>query len=133
MLVNDEPCLIRTISLGTGTRVQYFRDAVRSRDRRCVISGKEATGADSDYWVGFEAAHIFPLAYEQHWLDHNYSRWISLSPEKGGKINSLQNGLLLKSDIHQMYDNYGFSINPDVCISNLTFSIKLQWLMIILG
>jgi hypothetical protein len=88
------------------------------RDRRCVITGEE--NDDDDSWWGFEAAHIFPLAYEQHWHEHNYSRWIStpLNGEeiKGGKINSVQNGLLLRSDIHQGFDMYMFSINPDVCI-----------------
>jgi len=76
----------------------------------------EAVGADIDDWAGFEAAHIFPLAYERYWLNHNYDRWISLSQEKGEKINSVQNGLLLRSDIHQLFDYYDFSINPDVCI-----------------
>jgi hypothetical protein len=55
------------------------------------------------------------------------SRWISIPPETeaAGTINSVQNGMLLKSDLHQLFDNYAFSINPDVCISNLTLSIKL--------
>ena len=34
----------------------------------------------------------------------------------GGSINSVQNGLLLRSDIHQLFDMYRISINPDVCI-----------------
>lgn len=97
----------------TGSRVQAFRDAVRSRDRRCVITGEEVI---ADYWRGFEAAHIFPLAYEQYWTDHNYGRWISVTPDRGGTINSIQNGLLLRSDMHQLFDFYEFSINPDVCI-----------------
>jgi hypothetical protein len=64
-----------------------------------------------------------------------FGRWISIAPEKesAGTINSVQNGMLLKSDLHQLFDNYAFSVNPDVRISNLTFSIKLKQLMIILG
>jgi hypothetical protein len=88
-----------------------------------VISGEEAEGADYNVWFGFEAAHIFPLAYERHWLDHNYDRWISLSPENGKKINSVQNGLLLKSDIHQLFDSYAFSINPDVCLLYIPYEV----------
>jgi hypothetical protein len=107
--------LVRTISHATGTRTQAFRDAVRSRDRRCVISGKEAVNAQYDNWRGFEAAHIFPLAYEGYWNDNNFGRWITLPPDRGGTINSIQNGLLLKADIHQLFDGYDFSINPDVC------------------
>ena len=79
-----------------------------------VITGEEYL--DDDDWVGFEAAHISPLVYEQHWTDNYYDRWISSIPDKGGTINSVQNGLLLRSDIHQRFDMYMFLINPDVCI-----------------
>jgi len=72
-------------------------------------------------WVGYEAAHIFPLAYERHWIDQNYGRWILLPPAKGGSINSVQNGMLLRSDIHQLFDSYSFSINPDVCTQPYIF------------
>ncbi|KAG4444160.1 hypothetical protein IFR05_000389 [Cadophora sp. M221] len=114
--INNETPLLRTISLQTGTRVQAFTDAVRSRDGRCVISGKIAF-AHLDFWTGFEAAHIFPLAFEGIWKDYNYGRWVLTPPDeeeiKGGKINSSQNGLLLRSDIHQLFDMYFISINPD--------------------
>ncbi len=105
----------------TGPRVQAFRDAVRLRDRRCVVTGEQYLGDDD--WLGFEAAHIFPLAFEGLWNDHNYGRWIK-SPSngeeiKGGKINSVQNGLLLDGTIHTLFDFYAFSINPDVCIYTL--------------
>ena len=75
--VTNEQWLVRTIS-STGTRVA-FRDAVRERDGRWVIAGEEA---ETDYgdWCGFEAAHIFPLAYEEHWETHNYGRWITVPP-----------------------------------------------------
>ncbi|KAL9099258.1 MAG: hypothetical protein Q9163_005223, partial [Psora crenata] len=37
------------------------------------------------------------------------------SPAANGDsmINSKQNGLLLRSDVHQLFDTYDFSINPD--------------------
>ena len=73
-------------------------------------------GADIHLWAGFEAAHIFPLAHEGHWKQHNFGRWISLQPITGGTINSVQNGLLLTWTVHQLFDIYAFSINPDVCI-----------------
>jgi hypothetical protein len=76
-------------------------------------------------WIGFKAAHIFPLAYEQHWIDYNYGRWIStpLNGEqiKGGAINSVENGLLLDSTLHDLFDFYCFSINPDVCVYSLYY------------
>jgi hypothetical protein len=96
--------------------VHGFREAVRLRDRRCIITGKVALGAQYDFWEGFEAAHIFPLAYEQHWRNNNFSRWITIRPAIGGDINSVQNGILLRGDIHHLFDSYSFSINPDVCI-----------------
>ena len=113
--------MLRTISVQTGTRVQSFRDAVRSRDRRCVVSGRRVIGAEFGKWNGFQAAHIFPLAYEGHWREHNFSRWITLPPTTGDNINSVQNGLLLTNTLHSLFDTYDFAINVDVCISNLEF------------
>jgi len=100
--------------LATGTRLHSFRDEVRKRDGRCVITGTIALGAYRDWWTGFEAAHIFPLAYEDHWIQHNFARWITIPTANGDTINSKQNGLLLRADIHGLFDHYGISINPDV-------------------
>ncbi|KAF4632799.1 hypothetical protein G7Y89_g5334 [Cudoniella acicularis] len=87
--------------------------------KECVLggAGTEAIDADDDNWTGLEAAYIFPLAFEGLWKDYNYDRWAK-SPSnregfKGGKINSAQNGLLLRSDIHQLFDMYSISVNPD--------------------
>jgi hypothetical protein len=94
-----------------------FTEAVRSRDRRCVISGANVYTFDGvDFWEGFEAAHIFPLAYEGYWINRDYGRWITDQPTIGGSINSVQNGLLLDSTIHHLFDAYDISINPDVCL-----------------
>lgn len=100
--------------MATGSRVAGFRDAVRARDGRCVVSGQVAKGAQYGRWWGFEAAHIFPLGYEEHWIRNSYSRWITIQPATGGPINSVQNGLLLRADVHILFDNYVFSIDPDV-------------------
>lgn len=112
--VNDEAILTRTMSISTGTRIQEFRDRVRRRDGRCVVTKTENLLAAVGSWTGFEAAHIFPLAYEQDWNNQNFGRWITLPATQGGTINSVQNGLLLQSNIHQLFDTYFFSINPDV-------------------
>ncbi|KAI9877963.1 MAG: hypothetical protein M1830_002331 [Pleopsidium flavum] len=109
-LVNNEPWLIRTISRSTGTRSPEFRDAIRLRDRRCIISGREAVNG---FWTSFQAAHIFPLAYKGHWDQYNFCRWITKPPVNGDSINSVQNGLLLRRDIHGLFDSYEVSINPD--------------------
>ena len=66
--------------------------------------------------IYLHAAHIFPLAYEDIWISGNYQRWITetSSSSSASKINSVQNGLLLESGVHSLFDSYGFSINPDV-------------------
>ena len=115
--------MVRTISVATGIRVQAFCDAVRSRDRRCVISGEVVPIFPSGevYYMGFEAAHIFPLAYEGHWKDYNYDSWITIPSKNGGTINSVQNGILLGASMRQRFDNYDFSINPDVCVPYISY------------
>lgn len=75
-----------------------------------------ALGAQYGNWRSFEAARIFPLAYEEHWRNNDFARWISSLPIAGASINSVQNGLLLRSNIHDLFDSYEISINPDVCI-----------------
>ena len=105
---------MRTISPNTGTRISSFRDAVRSRDRRCVISGQRVVNADLDNWTGFEAAHVVPMAHQRHCINHGYDRCITIRRDSGETINSVQNGMLLGSAIHQLFDSYDLSINPDV-------------------
>ncbi|KAI5843786.1 HNH endonuclease-domain-containing protein [Morchella snyderi] len=111
--VNNEPCLVRTTSVASGSRNAAFRDAVRERDRRCVITGRRLLSLRS--WRGFEAAHVFPLAYEDHWIRNDYGRWITIpsATESAGSINSVQNGMLLDNSIHSLFDDYDVSINPD--------------------
>ncbi len=104
----------RRLSISTGTRVRAFTDAVRARDGRCVVSKVVNIAAEDDEWIGFETAHIFPLAYESQWEMENYGQWITIDPPQGGKINSVQNGILLLAHLHQEWDAFWFSINPDV-------------------
>ncbi|KAF8464668.1 hypothetical protein BDZ91DRAFT_729597 [Kalaharituber pfeilii] len=133
--VNNEVPLLRTVSLQTGTRVESFCDAVRDRDRRCVITGRPALDADYGIYWGFQAAHIFPLAYEGHWDAQNYCRWITIPPatESAGTINSVQNGMLLDNTIHTLFDLYVISINPDdnykiVCFRHDSFGVAGKYL-----
>ena len=113
---NEEKWLTRTASgTSSGRRIiNAFRDEVRQRDRGCVITGQPALGADVGYWKTFGAAHVFPVAYQAHWIQHDYSRWISVPAADGEAIHSMQNGLLLRNDIHDLFDSYDVSINPDV-------------------
>jgi hypothetical protein len=110
---------MRTVSPQTGTRIKSFCNAVRLRDKRCIITGAKVLGAQYNRWHGFEAAHIFPLAYEQDWKNQDYKKYLSIIPDVGGSINSIQNGILLDNTIHQLFSTYEFSINPDVCVLQL--------------
>ncbi|KAG0137473.1 hypothetical protein HOY82DRAFT_547598 [Tuber indicum] len=113
--VTDEVSLSRAPLLLSGTRVASFCDAVRVRDQRCIITGMPAVLGHVGRWKGFEASHIFPLAYENQWNDCNYSRFITVPPaiESHGSINSVQNGILLTSDIHEFFSSYDLTIDPD--------------------
>lgn len=94
-----------------------FRDGIRGRDRKCMVSGGGGLLASSGVWTKLEAAHVFPLECESLWNEFGFSRWVTNMDETMGisKINSVQNGLLMKRDLHSAFDQYFFSINPDVC------------------
>ena len=95
------------------SREDAFRNGVRARDRKCVISG-EVGGVPWDVWVGFEAAHVFPLQQENLGTQYNHARWITNIGSGGPAINSIQNGLLMSETVHSRFNQYLFSINPDV-------------------
>lgn len=117
--VTNELWLFRTYSYSTiSGHESAFRDGIRKRDRKCMISGRGGLLASSGVWTNLEAAHVFPLERENIWDEFGYSRWITNMDETTGisKINSVQNGLLMKRDLHSAFDQYLFSINPDVCI-----------------
>ena len=73
-------------------------------------------GADSENWSSFEAAHIFPLESESYWIHEGYGQWITDmdGTTENSKTHSLQNGFLLRSHIHNCFDQYLLSVNPDV-------------------
>lgn len=117
--VNNEPWVHRIITHSISGRDLAFRDGIRARDGRCVISGVVNARAPFDIWSGFEAAYIFPLESESHWAERNYGRWIRDVTPGVAKINSPQNGFLLRRDIHTDFDNYLVSVNPDVSLLTL--------------
>jgi len=108
-VVDNQPWVHRLISPG---REDDFRNGIRARDGKCVISGTVNIAAPFDIWAGFEAAHIFPLEKESLWIQWNYGRWITDDTTGVSKINSLQNGLLLDARVHQLFDQYLLSVNP---------------------
>ena len=114
--INSEPSLVRADSLYTGPTAE-FCNSIRDRDRQCVISGSRMGSIDDEYWEGLEVTHIFPQAYENHWNTLNYGSMVTIPPKSGRSIDSVQNGMLLRSDIRCHFESYLVSINPDVCVT----------------
>ncbi|CUS10127.1 unnamed protein product [Tuber aestivum] len=112
--LNNEEWIHRINSFNVSGRSNAFRDGIRARDGRCVISGVINLTAP-DQWTSFEAAHVFPLEAENLWLERGFGRWIPDMDDTIGvsKINSCQNGLMLRQHIHALFDQYLISVNPD--------------------
>ncbi|KAK9239235.1 hypothetical protein V1525DRAFT_339906, partial [Lipomyces kononenkoae] len=112
--VTDEPCIIRILSRTITGRDDAFRNLVRERDGKCVITGLVNNQAYRDRWTGFEATRIFPLSSEEYFVQNGFIRWITnRMDEHDTGINSCQNGLLMQSSIHALFDDFGFAVNPD--------------------
>ncbi|KAF8573888.1 hypothetical protein K439DRAFT_1398775, partial [Ramaria rubella] len=114
--LTDENYRPRTLSLDiSGTaRTNSFRERVRERDQRCCVTGRLVRNL---LYVDFRASYIFPIAHRDVWEAQNLSRFIAddAPPEHKGpnSINSVQNGILLRSHVHDLFDSYLFGINPD--------------------
>ena len=116
--VNNEPWLVRTRSEGLFALDESFRDALRERDYRCVITKQPALKSEYMSWTAYTATPIFPLTHKQHWVTHGYDKWITI-PGPSGPISSVQNGMLLRADIAILFESYYLAINPDVSISSI--------------
>lgn len=138
-LTNETP-LTRTATKLSKTRKKRlhnhrrdaFTTAVRDRDRGCVVTKLQnhQLYIDAGVWDTFDAAHIFPPAYAGVWKRLGLDRYITVpgpgpgaGPGQGGgggesKIDSVQNGILLRSHIHALFDCYAFSICPKVQYSS---------------
>ena len=118
----------RLISHSISGREDAFREGIRARDGKCVISGIVNRRAPFNQWSGFQAAHIFPLESESYWIAQDYGRWIRDVTPGVAKINSCQNGFLLRADIHTDFDNYLVSVNPDVSVAIvLKLAVFANW------
>ncbi|KMU92692.1 hypothetical protein CIHG_10515 [Coccidioides immitis H538.4] len=95
----------------------YFRQVVRSRDRDCMISGMRNPLADLGRYTGLEVAHIFPQARVIEWRQRGFQQLVTDNSAAyligTSKIHSPQNGILLSSVVHALFDNFSLSINPD--------------------
>ncbi|KAG0634810.1 HNH endonuclease-domain-containing protein [Tuber brumale] len=127
--VSDEPWFHRLTTNAVTGREERFRNEIRHRDQKCVISG--VSNAEhliaADMWAPFEAAHIFPLRHETLWIRYNYGRWITDMEDIIGssKIHSTQNGFLLQATLHKLFNQYLTSVNPDDGYKVVVFTADL--------
>ncbi|KAG0133141.1 HNH endonuclease-domain-containing protein [Tuber indicum] len=115
--MSDERWIQRLVTRYANLEKDIFHHEISNRDRKCVISGivNPESSIEAGNWTGFEAAHIFPLEHESYWIQYDYGRWITDIDDASGssKINSSQNGILLRADVHQLFNQYLISVNPD--------------------
>lgn len=109
--VTVELWVYRIRSFNISGRDDSFHKGVRARDRKCVISGV-VNGRTPECWVSFMAAHVFPSKEKTCGVKGyitNMDNTLSMS-----KINSCQNGFLLWTHIHELFDQYLISVYPYV-------------------
>ncbi|KAG0640477.1 hypothetical protein HOY80DRAFT_1135946 [Tuber brumale] len=83
--VSNEPWIPRLISHEIASGEHSFRNNIRNRDRKCVISGisNPEISMQANNWTTFEAAYIFPpeqllepLDSARLWaMDHRHGRY----------------------------------------------------------
>lgn len=96
-----------TPNRNTGTRI-----AVRMRDKRCLITGQAAVRRSrGGNFTGLEVAHIFPLMGVG---SGEWTRPLSVSARQLVITRQVadrpHNGILLRADVHSLFDDYQWSI-----------------------
>ncbi|ODM15291.1 hypothetical protein SI65_09232 [Aspergillus cristatus] len=87
--MTDEAFVQRVISSNQSGKANEFTYGIRGRDGRCTMSVEQ----------------------EGAWVDTGFRRWVTDAAEHTTGINSLQNGSLMKGDIHENFNNYLISGN----------------------
>ncbi|KAK9493300.1 hypothetical protein V1508DRAFT_403995 [Lipomyces doorenjongii] len=114
ILITKEWCITRVPSYTVSGRDEKCRPRVRERDGKCVITGAVNPRKHT--------ICIFPLSGELWFSANGFSRWITnREDEHDTGTNSCQNGLLMRSHVHEEFDNFSFSINVDDDYKVVTF------------
>ncbi|MEP0917495.1 HNH endonuclease [Leptolyngbya sp. DQ-M1] len=98
--IEEEIQRVSVITLSRPKQKEFRQTLLKVYENRCAVTGCDVPAA-------LEASHIDPFA-------------------KGGS-NSISNGLLLRADIHKLFDRYLISVHPrtrKVCLSVLLSSSK---------
>lgn len=92
---------------------EHYCNRTRERDGKCLVTGQRFAT-----WSPLRAAHIFPRAHVDEWVSKQFHHLVTdtaPASDVGGssKIDSVQNVIMLRSDLRDMWDNYEFGVNPD--------------------
>ena len=133
--LSDEQFIRRIPSHNVSNREIHFKNGVRARDGKCVFTGIANTRnrIRMNRWRGWEACHVFPLERESYWCDNHFDRWITnedSGAHSSSSINSVQNGLLMMLHVHQLFDDYSVSVNPDV--SNWVYNRSTKQIILLI-
>ncbi|KAF8270174.1 hypothetical protein EI94DRAFT_1784905 [Lactarius quietus] len=82
----------------------------RARDGKCFITGLQA-----QKYSRLTVAHIFARAHDAEWIRKGYPGKITADEAVMGgsiKIDSVQNVITLRRDLHDAWDNYEFGVDP---------------------
>ncbi|KAI0272164.1 hypothetical protein BGY98DRAFT_165290 [Russula aff. rugulosa BPL654] len=109
----------------TPAREPHYRTRGRIRDGKCLI-----TGLKTQTYSRLKVVHIFPRAHNVEWIRKGYPSKITDTADEtsmGGtiKIDSVQNVITMRSDLHDAWDNYEFGVDPNVC-SMLGYTLLLR-------
>lgn len=91
----------------------HYRTRARARDGKCLI-----TDLKTQTYSRLKVAHIFPRAHDKERIRKGYQNKITDTADVstiGGptKIDSVQNVITLRSDLHDAWVNYEFGVDPD--------------------
>jgi len=97
----------------TPARDARYRNRGLARDGKCLI-----TGLQTQTYSRLKVAHIFPRAHGDEWIRKGYPSKITDTTDEayiGGrtKIDSLQNVITMRSDLHDAWGNYEFGVDPN--------------------
>ncbi|KAG0138343.1 hypothetical protein HOY82DRAFT_637021 [Tuber indicum] len=113
----QERSIPRSISQTICDEEDRLHQEVRNRDRKCVISGNVNLELNirANNWSGFKVAHVFPPEHGVLEIRNNHGRYIAGINDSPlfAEVYSSQNGILLDATIHQKFDQYLISVNPD--------------------
>ncbi|KAA8896227.1 hypothetical protein FN846DRAFT_764514, partial [Sphaerosporella brunnea] len=106
-------------------RTPAFRAAVEARHPECLLSGARNHPDDLERQEGeltgpgLEAAHIVPMGRPDLWTDamaatvrYSRNRWKMAQTGKFIDNNCVENGVMLRADLHRMFDRFFWSIHP---------------------